>query len=373
MEIKIDKELKDLIPPLEKDERKQLETSLKSEGLRDAIVIWNETIVDGHNRYDICQKNNLQIKTIKKKFKDRNEVILWMINTQLGRRNISKYDRTRLALRKEDILKPIAKENQRLSDGKGSQKSAKVKPIDVRNEVAKIAKVSHDTVSKVKFIEQKADANQKKDLSAQKFSINKIYNELKKADKRKQIAKEFKEPVFPKKKKKYNVIYADPPWSFKHYSDKGKGRAPDNHYKCQNLQDIKDLPIEDLAAENCVLFMWVTYPFLQKGFEVLKAWGFQYKTVGFTWVKKNKKADSLFWGMGYWTRSNAEICIIATKGSIPRQSNSVHQIIETPIEEHSKKPDITRDRIVELVGDIPRIELFARQAPKGWDVWGNEV
>ncbi|NOR85671.1 adenine methyltransferase [archaeon] len=205
------------------------------------------------------------------------------------------------------------------------------------------------------------------------LSINKVYRDLKKADKRKQIVESFNEPQLPDTEKKYNIIYADPPWNFKHYSDKGKGRSPENHYKCQSLKDIKELPISDLADDNCVLFMWVTYPFLEKGMEVIKSWGFTYKTVGFTWVKKNKVADTWFWGMGYWTRSNAEICIIATKGSITRQSSSVHQIIDTPIEAHSKKPDVTRERIVELCGDIPRIELFARQKVDGWDVWGNEV
>jgi len=370
-ELQIDNELKSLIPPLEKEEYSQLKSSIKKEGCRERLILWNGIIVDGHNRYNICSKENIEFKTTNKKFKDRNEVILWMIDNQLGRRNISKYDRTRLALKKEIILKPFAQENK----GKRNdlvQKSDRGSKR-VSHQVAKMAKVSHDTVSKVKYIEEKADAKQKKDLSAQKFSINKIYTELKKADNRKRIAESFKEPKLPKTKKKYNIIYADPPWSFKHYSDKGKGRAPDNYYKCQNLQDIKDLPIQNLADDNCVLFMWVTYPFLEKSFEVLKAWGFKYKTVGFTWVKKNKKADSLFWGMGYWTRSNAEICIIATKGKITRQSSSVHQIIETPIEEHSKKPDCTKDRIIKLVGDLPRIELFARNKTKGWDVWGNEV
>lgn len=374
MELTIDKDFKSLIPPLEEDEYKQLKKSLKSEGCRDALVLWKGILIDGHNRYEICFKENIKFRTINKKFKDRNEAILWMIDNQLGRRNISKYDRTRLALKKEDILKPIAKEQQSKGGGSGSsgrQKSAQ--PIKVRDEVAKIAKVSHDTVAKVKYIIEKADEKQKKDLSSQKVSINKIHSELQKAENRKRIAETFKEPKLPKTKKKYNIIYADPPWSFKHYSDKGKGRAPDNYYKCQNLQDIKDLPIDDLAADNCVLFMWVTYPFLQKSFEVLKAWGFEYKTIGFTWVKKNKKADSWFWGMGYWTRSNAEVCIIATKGKITRQSSSVHQIVDTPIEEHSKKPDCVRDRIVELVGDMPRVELFARQKTKGWDVWGNEI
>ena len=374
MNIKINEEFKKLIPPMEEDEYQQLETSIKKEGVREPLTLWNDILVDGHNRKEIADKLKVSYKTTKKNFKDKTEVILWMIDNQLGRRNISKYDRTRLNLKKEDILRPIAKANMSKGGGSGisgRQKSAN--PIKVREQIAKASKVSHDTVSKVKYIEEKADEKQKKDLSLQRFSINKIYTELKKAENRKRIAETFKEPPLPRKHKKYNIIYADPPWSFKHYSDKGKGRAPDNYYKCQNLQDIKNLPIQNISAEDCVLFMWVTYPFLQKSFEVLEAWGFQYKTVGFTWVKKNKKSDSWFWGMGYWTRSNAEICIIATKGKITRQSSSVHQIIETPIEEHSKKPEIVKEKIIELVGKLPRIELFAREKVKGWDVWGNEV
>lgn len=112
---------------------------------------------------------------------------------------------------------------------------------------------------------------------------------------------------------------------------------------------------------------------MQEAFEVLKAWGFTYKTVAFVWVKQNKVSDSLFWGMGYWTRANAEICLIATKGTPKRKSRSVHQVILSHIEEHSKKPDEVRKRIVELCGDVPRIELFARQAAEGWDCWGNEA
>ena len=179
--------------------------------------------------------------------------------------------------------------------------------------------------------------------------------------------------LIPFPDKKYNIIYADPAWSFKTYSDKGKGRSPDNHYSVMSLQDIKDLPVQDIADDNCILFIWVTFPLLKESFEVIDAWGFTYKTVGFNWVKKNKKTDSWFWGLGYWTRANAELCLLATKGTIKRQSASVHQIIDTPIERHSKKPDIVRDKIVELVGDLPRIELFARETADGWDSWGNEV
>ena len=106
---------------------------------------------------------------------------------------------------------------------------------------------------------------------------------------------------------------------------------------------------------------------------MIDAWGFTYKTVAFCWVKQNRQSSSLFWGMGHWTRANAELCLLATKGSPKRQSAGVHQIVMTPIEGHSKKPDIVRDKIISLAGDVPRIELFARQTTPGWDVWGNEV
>ncbi len=140
-----------------------------------------------------------------------------------------------------------------------------------------------------------------------------------------------------------------------------------------NIKDICNLPVKKITAPNCVLFMWMTFPTLVEGLQVLKKWGFTYKTVAFVWIKQNKKTPSLFWGLGFWTRANAEICILATKGKPKRISAKVHQVIISPIEEHSKKPDETRKRIVELLGDIPRIELFARQKVIGWDSWGNEV
>lgn len=140
-----------------------------------------------------------------------------------------------------------------------------------------------------------------------------------------------------------------------------------------SIEEIKALPVGELADNNCALFMWLTFPCLYEAFDVLKAWGFQYKTVAFVWVKQNRKSNGLFWGMGYWTRANAELCILATRGHPKRISPRVHQIIISHVEQHSKKPDEARDRIIALMGDLPRIELFARQATKGWDVWGNEV
>lgn len=148
---------------------------------------------------------------------------------------------------------------------------------------------------------------------------------------------------------------------------------PANHYPVMTVEEICELPVPKFAADDCVLFMWATFPKLEEAFEVIKAWGFKYSTVAFVWVKKNKKSDSWFMGMGWWTRNNSEVCLVATRGHPKRISRKVHQLIISPVEEHSKKPDITRDKIIELMGDLPRVELFARQAPPGWDVWGNEV
>jgi len=139
------------------------------------------------------------------------------------------------------------------------------------------------------------------------------------------------------------------------------------------IPEICALSVAELAAPDCALFLWVTFPVLPEVFDVIRAWGFLYKSVAFCWIKTNQKSPGYFVGMGNWTRANAEICLLAVRGNPQRQSKCVRQLIVEPRREHSRKPDITRDRIIELMGDLPRVELFARQAPPGWDVWGNEV
>lgn len=174
--------------------------------------------------------------------------------------------------------------------------------------------------------------------------------------------------------KQYSIIYADPPWTYQTWSGKGKEKkSAENHYECMSREAIQKLPVKELAADDCVLFLWVTFPCLEEGLELIKKWGFTYKTCGFTWVKRNRKRDSFFWGLGYWTRANAELCLLATRGNPKRVSRGVHQICDARIREHSRKPDEIRERIVQLCGDLPRIELFARQRVAGWDCWGNET
>ena len=141
------------------------------------------------------------------------------------------------------------------------------------------------------------------------------------------------------------------------------------------MKDIGNLPVHEIADDNCVLFMWCTDPLLDKQIPIVQKWGFTYKTVGFHWVKSNKdKSKNLYFkSVGYWTRANNEICILATKGKPKRISKNVDRLVVADRREHSRKPDCVRDRIIELCGNLPRIELFAREKADGWDSWGDEI
>ena len=174
--------------------------------------------------------------------------------------------------------------------------------------------------------------------------------------------------------KRYNIIYADPPWEYK---ESGSGnRVVKAHYNTMNIEDIKNMPINKIAEDTSILFLWVTFPRLKQGLEVIESWGYQYYGLGFDWVKISKNGKPS-WGMGYYTRQNTEICLIGVKKDKTKRIKplvkNVLSVIHSERREHSRKPDIIRDKIVKICGDLPRIELFARQQVEGWDCWGNEV
>lgn len=170
--------------------------------------------------------------------------------------------------------------------------------------------------------------------------------------------------------KKYNIIYADPPWQYQRSKVQG---SAEQHYPCMSIKQLCSLSVNEIADKDCVLFLWATFPKLPEALRLIDAWGFNYQSIGFLWLKQNKKNPTWFYGLGFWTRGNAEICLLATKGRPHRKSNKIHQFVIAPLRVHSQKPDIVRDKIIELMGDLPRIELFARQKVDGWDAWGNEV
>ena len=172
----------------------------------------------------------------------------------------------------------------------------------------------------------------------------------------------------------YSIVYADPPWNYTSFSNKIPSRSKAGQtYNAMRMTDIYDFELPELA-DDCVLFMWATAPLMPEALHAMRCWGFEFKTIAFTWIKKNKKDTTTnFWGMGSWTRSNPEFCLLGTRGNPKAVSHSVHSVVESPLQEHSKKPDCVREKIVELCGDVPRIELFARTRVAGWGALGNQL
>lgn len=186
----------------------------------------------------------------------------------------------------------------------------------------------------------------------------------------------------------FRAIYVDPPWQFKTYNEKGRNRCPDwrpfegspsKHYDTMSLEALCALPVADLAADNCCLFLWATWPMLKEAISVIESWGFNYKTCAFDWMKAHAGQIDLFrddadalMGCGYWTRANSEPCLLATRGHPKRLRRDVRMGIIEPRREHSRKPDCVYSRIERLV-DGPYLELFARTNRPGWTSWGNQV
>jgi N6-adenosine-specific RNA methylase IME4 len=172
----------------------------------------------------------------------------------------------------------------------------------------------------------------------------------------------------------YQIIYGDPPWNWRARSAKGEGRSAKKHYPVMDLEAIKRLRVGELAAKNSVLILWATDPLLDRAFEVIRAWGFKYKTVAFYWAKTNRDG-SFFMGNGYYTRANVETCLLATRGKgLKRLRADVRRLVVAPRGRHSEKPAEVRRRIERLFGaDLRKIELFARVRVPGWDAFGNEI
>ena len=174
------------------------------------------------------------------------------------------------------------------------------------------------------------------------------------------------------KNKKYQILYCDCPWR---YNDP-KGNDPalgGIQYDTMSNEDLAVLPIEKIADKNCLLFFWVTMPKLSEAFPIIESWGFKYTTCAFCWVKTNPKSGSVYSGLGHWVNGNAELCLLAKKGTPKRYEKNVKQIQMHPRGRHSAKPPVIRDEIVRVTGDLPRIELFARDRVEGWDAIGFDI
>lgn len=172
------------------------------------------------------------------------------------------------------------------------------------------------------------------------------------------------------KGKCYGAILADPPWKY----ENPKSNLPalgGKTYPVMSLEEIKVMPVQSLTARDCLLFLWATCPKLREALEVITAWGFEYRTVAFTWIKINEEGKPNV-GLGHWTRGATELCLLGKKGNPKRKSFNVSQVILAPRREHSRKPDQQYALIEELV-DGPYLELFARYGWHNWDRWGHVV
>lgn len=397
----INQKFKELIPPLTADERKQLEENILKDGIRDPLVVWNGTLVDGHNRYEIAQKHGLEYRVVEKEFMDEDEACRWIILNQFGRRNITTYDRGRLALR----LKPLVAENaqKKMLSGKanpdkksyqgydGKDVFSKTNSKDQENKhqntikeknkkdrenktnyiVAKSAGISEDTLAKVEKIEHKATPEQKAALRRGEKSINNVFQEIKRQEKA--TAQESKREENYEKVEKlespldaqglFQTVVIDPPWDWGDEGDVNQFGRAKPEYHTMPISDIESLPVNKIADDNCHLYLWVTNRSLPKAFRLIEAWGFRYITC-LTWVKPSI-------GMGNYFRGSTEQVLFAVKGSQMLKRRDVGTHFEAKRGDgHSAKPDEFYS-LVESCSYGPYIDVFGRKERDGWTVWGE--
>ena len=173
----------------------------------------------------------------------------------------------------------------------------------------------------------------------------------------------------------FDVILADPPWTFKVWNkDTGSGRSASNHYNVMDIDDICNLPVQSVMANNCALFLWATWPNLLDALRTIDSWGLTYRTEAWVWVKAKKDATGFHMGLGYYTRANSEPCLLAVRGSMPVSTHDILALIYSPVRRHSQKPDEQYTKIERLYPNMKYLELFARNKNRpGWSYWGNEV
>jgi len=371
----INPELKALIPPLLPDELAQLKANILKDGIREPIVTWNETIVDGHNRYAIAEEFELPFETKAIEFESLNACKEWMILNQFGRRNISNYQRSVLALELEQVFRDKARANQGTRTDIPVKSPESIKPIETRHELGKIAGVGDQTISRVKVIQAKATPEIKTQLETGEVSINQAYQQIKKEEKiqqRLQQIEEIKETISkqeiePVEDMLFDVIAIDPPWaynetggsSYENYdSASNRGTVP---YPTMTVEQIGNIELP--ANDKCVLFLWTTHAFLRSAFDLLDTWGFTYKAT-IVWDKEKM-------GIGRTIRMQCEFCLLATKGNPIILGSSQRDIIREARREHSRKPLAFYTMVEEMtVGN--RLDYFSREKRENWYHYGAE-
>ncbi len=401
----IDPEFKALIPPLSSDEYNGLEKLIVADGCRDPIVVWNNTLIDGHNRYEICTKHNLPFKIQEMSFTSRDDVIDWMYSTQLSRRNLTDESRTYLIgqqyiARKKRDGASLGNKNalKQLPQNEGivllpQNEGVKTETAEKMSEELKVSRATVEraaeyaravnTVSsnvgmetlKAKILQGEVKAAKKDIVELSKLKTEdqiKVVAKIE-ADPKRELKVILRENVIENRNNslvtrvvpegKYDVILADPPWE---YSNSGFAMSAANQYPTMSVdQMIAEIPVKTLANDNAIIFMWATNPLLPDALRLMNAWGFEYKT-NMCWVKERHTA-------GFYVFGQHELLLIGVKGAMLPNGDKQKSVINGSNDIHSKKPEVVYSIIEQMYPHMQYIELFARNTHYGWSVWGNEV
>ena len=379
--LEIKEEFKKLIPPLTSEEFKQLEQNCLAEGIREAILTWNGFIIDGHNRYEIATKWNLDYQTKSKHFKDKLDAKIWMVNNQFGRRNLQDFVKGELIKALEELERQKGQEiYKEKAIFKGNQHSAPLSIIDnePKHDTRKIVaeKLGWSTGKKAQFdvVVKKAPEEVKEKLRTGEVSINQVYQEIKKEEKKierdkkiEEVKAKIEEENLVIEDKKYHVIAIDPPWAYEEkggfssleYDAESNRGAVD--YPTMTVEQIKKIELPE--AEDCVLFLWTTHAFLRDSFEILEQWGYKYKAT-LVW-------DKVKMGIGRTVRMQVEFCLIGIKGNPIINGSSERDIITESRREHSRKPEAFYEMVERMcIGN--KLDYFSRQNRINWEHYGAE-
>ena len=361
-------EYANLFPIMNENELKALISDIRVNGLREPVVVYQDTLLDGRHRRIACERIGVELTWVEY---EGDDPLGYVLSKNLHRRHLSESQRAMVAAKLANLVpgdnqhteevRPIGPTSEMLNVSERSVKRARAVRDKGVPELVEAVEQGAMPVSVAEKVAREDEEEQREILKAKD-----PMTEIKKRKRRKILETlEQKATALPSGRV-YSVIYADPPWSWKTYSEAGKDRTPENHYPLLDAGDIVNLDFP--VAKDAVLFMWTTAPHFETALKVIPAWGFAYKT-NIIWFKDRM-------GTGYWVRNKHEHLLIATRGIIPAPSmgDQCMSVIEAAVGKHSAKPDAFREIIISYYPDLTKLELFARgEAPDGWDFWGKET
>jgi N6-adenosine-specific RNA methylase IME4 len=373
--------LADIFPLMEGGEFEELVADIKAHGLREPVVVFEDMILDGRNRARACKAAGIAPTFI---VYQGDDPVSYVVSLNLHRRHLSESQRAMVAAKLATLKLGDNQHSEGLPIGRGSEllsvgerSVARAREVREHGAPELVAAVERGAVSvsaAADIATQPVDeqreivARGEREILEAAKTIRGRRAEQRRTERIERLLVTTRQSAPLPSGRRYSVIYADPPWHFEVYNeDSGTERAAGNHYPTLPLEHICALPVQELAAEDAVLFLWTTLPHLEEAFRVIAAWGFQYKT-NLAWVK-----DKI--GLGYFVRNQHELLVVATRGDIPSPAPAARppSVITAPRREHSRKPDEAYELIERMYPELPKIELFARGARDGWAVWGNQA